>query len=358
MTPPLIIDQFTGEWSFLSNYYPVVVRFEGDLYASVEHAYQAAKTTDGQVRRDIRSTLDPDRAKELGRAHLNRPDWDAVKMPVMHELVAAKFSLPFFKERLIATGAAQLVEVNTWGDTFWGVCDGVGENVMGKILMGVRDKVRLTSKDKSYASQATGVSRVVETGLCTRSGEFRAVGYADVNGGEHIALVVGNVAGKEDVLVRVHSECLTGDVLDSVRCDCGEQLEIALRMVGREGLGVVTYLRGHEGRGIGLLAKLQAYRLQDTQRLDTVDANLELGLPVDARDYSVAAGILTDLGVRSIRLLSNNPAKLSGLSACGIAITKRVPLLTRPSTANHRYLAAKRDRLGHQLPHLPEPLDA
>ncbi|MBF6191831.1 bifunctional 3,4-dihydroxy-2-butanone-4-phosphate synthase/GTP cyclohydrolase II [Nocardia implantans] len=193
-----------------------------------------------------------------------------------------------------------------------------------------------------------GVVRVVETRLPTRFGEFRLIGYRDPNDrAEHLALVLG-APGERDVLTRVHSECLTGDAFGSLRCDCGEQLDAALRAVAAEGRGVVVYLRGQEGRGIGLLNKLRAYELQDGGA-DTVDANLRLGLPVDARHYGAAARILDDLGVRSVRLLSNNPAKQAGLTEHGIAVERRIPLQTSPTEHNVRYLRAKRDRMRHQL---------
>ncbi len=191
------------------------------------------------------------------------------------------------------------------------------------------------------------VERVVETRLPTAHGEFTAVGYrVTVDGAEHVALVHGDLGDGDDVLVRVHSECLTGDVLGSVRCDCGPQLEAALQRVAEAGRGVVLYMRGHEGRGIGLLHKLQAYQLQD-RGLDTVDANLELGLPADARDYGIGAQILYDLGVRSMRLLTNNPAKRAGLEGYGLTVTGREALPVRPHPENVRYLRTKRDRMGH-----------
>ena len=197
------------------------------------------------------------------------------------------------------------------------------------------------------------VERVAEARIPTRYGEFRAVGYSSIyDGAEHIALVRGDIAGPandgQDVLVRVHSECLTGDVFGSQRCDCGTQLDAAIEMVAGEGRGIVLYMRGHEGRGIGLMHKLQAYQLQDAGA-DTVDANLELGLPADARDYGTGAQILVDLGVRSMRLLTNNPAKRVGLDGYGLTITERVPLPVRANAENIRYLRTKRDRLGHEL---------
>jgi 3,4-dihydroxy 2-butanone 4-phosphate synthase / GTP cyclohydrolase II len=208
------------------------------------------------------------------------------------------------------------------------------------------------------------VARVVEARIPTPHGEFRAVGYRGVaDGREHVALVRGDVGGPresaEDVLVRVHSECLTGDAFGSLRCDCGPQLDAALATVAAAGRGVVLYLRGHEGRGIGLLDKLATYQLQDAGS-DTVDANLELGLPADARDYGIGADMLADLGVRSVRLLTNNPAKRAGLERYGVQVQGQVPLPTTPNPHNLRYLVTKRDRMGHDLPALPEafPLPA
>jgi 3,4-dihydroxy 2-butanone 4-phosphate synthase / GTP cyclohydrolase II len=183
----------------------------------------------------------------------------------------------------------------------------------------------------------------------TQHGAFDAHVFRGVRDGlEHVALVRGEIRGVENLLVRVHSECFTGDVLGSRRCDCGEQLDLALKRVAEEGRGVVVYLRGHEGRGIGLSRKLHAYQLQDSGR-DTVDANLDLGLPVDARRYDVGAQILADLGVSTIRLLSNNPKKITGLSAYNLRIVERVPLLTEPNADNASYLWAKQLRMGHAL---------
>jgi 3,4-dihydroxy 2-butanone 4-phosphate synthase / GTP cyclohydrolase II len=193
------------------------------------------------------------------------------------------------------------------------------------------------------------VERVAEARIPTVHGEFTAVGFDSLlDGVEHIALVAGEIGDGADVLVRVHSECLTGDVLGSLRCDCGPQLDAALAAIAAEGRGVVLYVRGHEGRGIGLMHKLQAYQLQDAGA-DTVDANLALGMPADSRDYGTGAQILVDLGVRSMRLLTNNPAKRAGLEGYGLTITGRVPLPIRPNPENLRYLRTKRDRMGHDL---------
>ena len=194
------------------------------------------------------------------------------------------------------------------------------------------------------------IEKAADTLMPTEYGDFRAVGYRSrLDGVEHVALVFGDIGDGEDLLVRVHSECLTGDVFGSRRCDCGPQLQAALRRVAAEGRGVVLYMRGHEGRGIGLLHKLQAYELQDGGS-DTVDANLELGLPADARDYGTGAQILADLGVRTMRLLTNNPAKRAGLEGYGLAITDRVALEIAPNRHNIDYLRTKRDRMGHDLP--------
>ena len=206
----------------------------------------------------------------------------------------------------------------------------------GLALISIADLIEWRRKHEKH------IARIAEARIPTRHGEFRAVGYASIyEDVEHVALVRGEIAGPhsdgEDVLVRVHSECLTGDVFGSRRCDCGPQLDAAMAMVAREGRGVVLYMRGHEGRGIGLMHKLQAYQLQDAGD-DTVDANLKLGLPADARDYGIGAQILVDLGIRSMRLLTNNPAKRVGLDGYGLHIIERVPL------------AGARQRREHQVP--------
>ncbi|MEU6804492.1 bifunctional 3,4-dihydroxy-2-butanone-4-phosphate synthase/GTP cyclohydrolase II [Streptomyces neyagawaensis] len=196
------------------------------------------------------------------------------------------------------------------------------------------------------------VKREAKTQLPTAFGDFTAYGYrSTVDGVEHVALVHGEIGDGEDVLVRVHSECLTGDVFHSLRCDCGPQLETSLERIATEGRGIAVYLRGHEGRGIGLLSKLRAYELQERGR-DTLDANLELGLPADARDYGAGAQILRDLGVRSLRLLTNNPEKTDALVRHGLAVTGREPMPVRAGEHNLRYLRTKRDRMGHDLPWL------
>ena len=193
------------------------------------------------------------------------------------------------------------------------------------------------------------VRRMSEAEIPTQWGMFRAVGFESlIDGREHIALVRGNVSGEQDVLTRVHSECLTGDVFRSQRCDCGYQLEDALRKIGEEGKGVLLYIRGHEGRGIGLMHKLQAYALQD-EGLDTVEANQELGFPPDARDYGVGAAILVELGLTSLRLLTNNPTKRAGIEGYGLSISERVPLETARTDHNREYLRTKAHKLGHLL---------
>jgi 3,4-dihydroxy 2-butanone 4-phosphate synthase / GTP cyclohydrolase II len=193
------------------------------------------------------------------------------------------------------------------------------------------------------------VTRVSQARMPLDQGVFTVIGYRDlIDGREHMAAVLGDVRDEPGVLVRVHSECLTGDVFGSRRCDCGPQLELALEMIAAEGRGVVVYLRGHEGRGIGLLQKIHAYRLQD-QGLDTVEANVALGLPNDRRDYGIGMQILADLGIREMRLLTNNPAKRAGLEGYGLSVLERVPLVTSATPENVRYLSAKRTKLGHLL---------
>ena len=199
------------------------------------------------------------------------------------------------------------------------------------------------------------VRRVADATIPTGHGEFRAYAYESlVDGKTHVALVQGDVGDGEQILVRVHSECLTGDVFGSLRCDCGDQLDTALAHIGKEGRGIVLYIRGHEGRAIGLTHKLRAYGLQD-QGLDTVEANEELGFPADPRDYGIGAQILVDLGVRSMRLLTNNPSKRAGLEGYGLSIVERVPLETNPTAENIGYLRTKREKLGHLLDHLEAP---
>jgi 3,4-dihydroxy 2-butanone 4-phosphate synthase / GTP cyclohydrolase II len=194
------------------------------------------------------------------------------------------------------------------------------------------------------------VERMTSVRLPTAHGEFTAVAFRErLTGKHHVALVKGELDGAEDVLVRVHSECLTGDVFHSLRCDCGEQLETALERIGAEERGVLLYM-AQEGRGIGLLAKLKAYELQENG-LDTVEANLELGFPADAREWGIGNQILADLGLSTIRILTNNPRKISGLEGYGLQVVEQVPIETHPNTENARYLATKRDKLGHRLHH-------
>ncbi|MCL5292789.1 MAG: bifunctional 3,4-dihydroxy-2-butanone-4-phosphate synthase/GTP cyclohydrolase II [Actinobacteria bacterium] len=193
------------------------------------------------------------------------------------------------------------------------------------------------------------VKRIAEVSLPTAHGSFRAVGYQSVVDGKHyMALVKGDVAAKDNVLVRVHSECLTGDVFRSLRCDCGEQLEASLSMIEAAGEGVFLYIMGHEGRGIGLLNKLKAYELQENGR-DTVEANADLGFPPDLREYGIGAQILADLGLSSMRLMTNNPTKIVGLEGYGLKVSERVPLLTKPTEHNVHYLRAKREKLRHMF---------
>jgi 3,4-dihydroxy 2-butanone 4-phosphate synthase/GTP cyclohydrolase II len=218
------------------------------------------------------------------------------------------------------------------------------------LLISIADLVRYRRQNEKL------VRRITEARLPTQWGDFTCYAYESVlDGTEHLAFVKGAVQGEEDVLVRVHSECLTGDVFSSLRCDCGPQLDEAMRLVAEAGMGVVVYLRGHEGRGIGLGHKLRAYQLQD-QGHDTVDANLALGLPVDSREYGIGSQILVDLGITTMRLMTNNPSKYGGLEGFGLEITERVPLLTAPNPENIAYLRTKRERMGHLLEGLDDVL--
>jgi 3,4-dihydroxy 2-butanone 4-phosphate synthase / GTP cyclohydrolase II len=222
----------------------------------------------------------------------------------------------------------------------------------GLALVAINDLIRYRRRHERQ------VQRVTQTRLPTTHGTFTAYGYHNgVDDTEQLALVYGDLGDGDDVVARLHSECLTGDVFSSLRCDCGPQLHAALEAVVQHGRGVVVYLKGHEGRGIGLLHKLRAYSLQDAGH-DTVDANLELGLPADSRDYGTGAQILSDLGIRSVRLLTNNPAKHAGLEVYGIPVHERLPMPVSPTAENLRYLRTKRDRMGHDLPALDAIADA
>ena len=201
------------------------------------------------------------------------------------------------------------------------------------------------------------IERVGEAVLATSLGEFTAIGFRSlVDGKHHVAMVKGEVDGEPDILVRMHSECLTGDVFHSLRCDCGQQLESALAMIEREGRGVLVYL-AQEGRGIGLLNKLRAYKLQEQNGLDTVEANVALGLPVDLRDYGIGAQILKDLGLSSIRILTNNPKKIIGLEGYGLSVSEQLPIQVIANPHNEGYLRTKRERMGHAIHHQALPLD-
>jgi 3,4-dihydroxy 2-butanone 4-phosphate synthase/GTP cyclohydrolase II len=194
------------------------------------------------------------------------------------------------------------------------------------------------------------VRRVANAQVPTEFGDFECIAFESVvTNQHHLALVKGDLTGDPPPLVRMHSECLTGDVFGSLRCDCGEQLKKALQMIGEEGRGVVVYMRHHEGRGIGIVNKLRAYRLQDDEGLDTVDANLHLGFPPDRRDYGIGAQILVDLGLRKVRFLTNNPGKRGGIQGFGLEVVEQVPLVIHPNATNRKYLETKQQRMGHLL---------
>ena len=202
---------------------------------------------------------------------------------------------------------------------------------------------------RTWLDEQDRVRRTGEADIPTERVTFRTIAYSSTSGPEHVAVVLGDVDRGEDVMVRVHSECLTGDLLGSLRCDCGSQLQVALHTIAEAGRGVLIYMRGHEGRGIGLGHKLRAYELQQDHGMDTVAANVALGLPVDDRDYGPAARILDDLGVASVRLMTNNPDKRRALLDGGITVSELVPLEARPTEHNIAYLTSKRDRMGHML---------
>jgi 3,4-dihydroxy 2-butanone 4-phosphate synthase/GTP cyclohydrolase II len=220
----------------------------------------------------------------------------------------------------------------------------------GLLMISIADLVRYRRQTEKL------VKRVAEARIPTQWGDFTCYAYESVLDGEqHLAFVRGAVQGQDDILVRVHSECLTGDVFASLRCDCGPQLHEAMRQIAEEDLGVVVYLRGHEGRGIGIGHKLRAYALQE-QGHDTVDANLALGMPVDSREYGIGAQILVDLGITTMRFMTNNPGKYGGLEGFGLRITERVPIVTTPNPENIAYLRTKRERMGHLLEGLDDVL--
>jgi 3,4-dihydroxy 2-butanone 4-phosphate synthase/GTP cyclohydrolase II len=221
----------------------------------------------------------------------------------------------------------------------------------GLLMISIADLIRYRRQSEKLVRRIVDGARIP-----TQWGEFTCYAYEGVLDGEHhLAFVKGAVQGQENVLVRVHSECLTGDVFGSQRCDCGSQLSAAMSKIAEAGLGAVVYLRGHEGRGIGLAHKLQAYNLQERGR-DTVDANLDLGLPVDSREYGIGCQILVDLGITTMRLMTNNPAKFGGLAGYGLEMVERVPLITEPNPENIAYLRTKRERMGHLLEGLDDVL--
>jgi 3,4-dihydroxy 2-butanone 4-phosphate synthase / GTP cyclohydrolase II len=222
----------------------------------------------------------------------------------------------------------------------------------GLVMVSIAELIRYRRQSEKL------VRRVAEARIPTPWGDFTAYAYENLlNGDQHVAFVKGAVQGEDNVLVRVHSECLTGDVFSSLKCDCGAQLDAAMRRIADEGLGVVVYLRGHEGRGIGIAHKLKAYALQDAG-FDTVDANVELGLPVDSREYGIGAQILVDLGITTMRLMTNNPTKRGGLEGFGLEMVDRIPLETEPNPENIAYLRTKKRRMGHLLEGLdPDDLD-
>lgn len=316
--------------------------------------YVRAVVADAETRAD--EAVSVDIAALIGEADLFLADPAGPRLPTRRELagIAEDGHLYLVVENVeiieglrrsgLVDAASRYLRIGEDIDGTW-TQDGLRVMDAGEVGAGYR-RIDL---ERSSAAWPPLVRRRAEAAIPTRYGSFRAIGYESLDDGcQHVALVRGDVAGEEGVLVRLHSECLTGDVFASLRCDCGFQLQEAMQRIGKAGRGVVLYMRGHEGRGIGLIDKLAAYALQEQGR-DTVEANLDLGLPEDSRDYGAGAGILADLGVNSLRLLTNNPAKRAGVEAYGMRIIERVPLVTGENDHNRTYLRTKVAKLGHVI---------
>ena len=332
------------DFGFLSNFALAPIKVDGVKWPSSEHYYQAQKFNDPQLQDLIRHASTPDKAFSLSReyAQFVKADWMAVRDSVMRDVVIEKFSQnSFYAYQLVATGDQVLTE-HSHKDTYWGDGgDGSGCNELGKILMEVRTNL---------AQQAPYnlVTFVDSAKLPTKFGLFQMHGFIEkATGKEHLALVYGKLEPSEPILIRLHSECLTGDALFSARCDCGFQLEKAMQNIVAKGSGVILYLR-QEGRGIGLLNKIRAYHLQD-DGADTVEANERLGFAADMRDYTFCQGMLGHLNINAVNLMTNNPRKVNALMKAGINIAERVPLQEGHNPYNAGYLKTKADKLGHMF---------
>ncbi|MDN3611961.1 GTP cyclohydrolase II [Vibrio ostreicida] len=331
-------------YGFLSNFCHAPIDVDGHIWPTSEHYYQAQKFSDPLIKKEIQHCSTPDLAFSLSRKHQDkvRSQWEDERLNVMKFIVTEKFTqnsqLAF---QLIETGESLLIEHSLY-DGFWGDGEnGRGENQLGKILMDLRTQLR--------NSEPYNLVQFVDSAkLPTKWGTFHMYGFfEEKTGKEHLALVYGDLSSVKDPLIRLHSECLTGDALFSQRCDCGFQLDRALKNIAEEGTGVLLYLR-QEGRGIGLLNKIRAYHLQD-DGADTVEANERLGFAADLRDYRFCKGMLCYLGVKSVRLMTNNPFKVQALERANIHVAERVALQEGCNPDNLDYLKTKVAKLGHLL---------
>lgn len=327
---------------YLSNFalYPVIV--DGKRWPTTEHFYQAQKFIETDVFQLIANAETPADAFALSRQHADkvRPDWHSVKDEVMTKAIRVKFAQhPRLAFWLVSTGDCEIHE-HSHKDDYWGDGgDGSGQNKLGEILMRERDVL-------SAQSPHDRLRYIDSTKLPTARGTFQLHGFLEpANGREHVVLSYGRWRSDEAPLVRLHSQCLTGDAFGSQRCDCGPQLDKALNMIVAAGSGLLLYLP-QEGRGIGLLNKIRAYHLQDLGA-DTVEANERLGFEADMRDFSICYGLLHYFNASKVRLMTNNPDKLTALNMAGIKIVERVPLEVKPNTYNNSYLQTKSEKMGH-----------
>ncbi len=341
MADPILFYEPFDEHGFLSNFYPSNILLESKVWPTSEHYYQAKKFTSPQIINAIYSAPTPEKAFELSRTYQDevRANWEEIKWQTMDFIVREKFSqnsqLAFW---LVNTGSEEIKE-HSHKDSYWGDGgDGTGENHLGRILMTIRAELCTTSP--------YNLTRFVDVAkLPTQWGEFQMNAFVELeHDKEHLALVYGDISQVDTPLIRLHSECLTGDALFSDRCDCGYQLARALQNIVNEGAGILLYLR-QEGRGIGLLNKVRAYHLQD-DGADTVQANERLGFPADMRRYEFCQGMLGYLGVKQVRLMTNNPRKVKALEKAGINVIDRVSLQEGKNPHNENYLKTKASKLG------------
>lgn len=329
---------------YLSNFANYPIAFEQQQWLTSEHCYQASKFTDPVIINKIKQANTPKETFELSRhfADKVRDDWLEIRFQKMLDIVRAKFSQHIRLAYYLVATEDRVIKEHSHKDDYWGDGgDGHGQNCLGKILMQVREELKQTDRFSllRYAES---------TKLPTQFGQFQMYGFYEPNTGkEHIALTYGNWQQEEPVLLRIHSECLTGDAFASLRCDCGPQLQFAMKKIADNGAGMLIYLR-QEGRGIGLLNKIKAYNLQD-QGADTVEANVLLGFESDQRSYFFCKGIFEFFNVSSVNVMTNNPLKLQALDEIGIKVNERVPLNDGHNCHNKHYLTTKKNKMGHIL---------